>query len=84
VTYKGLAKGKVIELQEPLPYPEGQPINVSVEPAPNDLPSNSPQRIRQAMDEPPHLEPEDVDALEQLIQDGKLPVHQENPFDIRH
>jgi len=67
MTYKGVAKGKVIELQESLPYPEGQPINVSVEPAQSDLPPDSPQRIRQAMDQAPHLEAQVVDELEQLI-----------------
>jgi hypothetical protein len=29
---KGIAKGKTIELEEVLPYPEGQPVSVSVEP----------------------------------------------------
>ena len=30
--YKGVAKGKMIELEERLPYPEGQPLSVAVEP----------------------------------------------------
>ena len=30
--YRGIAKGRNIELDEPLPYPKGQPIQVSVEP----------------------------------------------------
>ena len=30
---KGLARGKLIELDEALPFPEAQPVNVSVEPA---------------------------------------------------
>lgn len=32
MNYKGIAKGKTIELEEPLPYPQGQPVSVSVEP----------------------------------------------------
>lgn len=31
MTYKGIAKGKTIELEEPLPYSEGQPVSVSIE-----------------------------------------------------
>lgn len=45
--------------------------------------SGSPTAIRQAMREPPHLRCEDVDELEQVIKEGKLPVHQGNAFDKR-
>jgi hypothetical protein len=31
MTYKGVAKGKIIELEEALPYSEGQAVSVSVE-----------------------------------------------------
>lgn len=31
MTYKGVAKGKIIELEESLPYSEGQAVSVSVE-----------------------------------------------------
>ena len=32
MNYKGIAKGKTIELAELLPYPDGQPVSVEVEP----------------------------------------------------
>jgi hypothetical protein len=31
MTYKGVAKGKIIELEEALPYSDGQAVSVSVE-----------------------------------------------------
>ncbi len=81
MTYKGIVRGKTIELEEQLPYPEGQPVSVSVE-----LLQAKPQLdlrtvIRQIMHEPPHLSWEDVDELERAIEQGKLPVYQGSVFD---
>ncbi|MBI4530951.1 MAG: hypothetical protein HY709_05450 [Candidatus Latescibacteria bacterium] len=78
---KGVAKGNIIELEESLPYLEGQSISVSVEPLGGQPYSGSPAAIRQMMHEPPHLKWEDVDELERAIEEGKLPVHQESVFD---
>lgn len=79
--YKGVARGKIIELEEPLSYPEGQPVSVSVEPFVGQLHAGSPAAIRHVMHEPPHLRWEDVDELERAIEEGKLPVHPESVFD---
>ena len=81
MTYKGIARGKTIELEEPLPYPEGQPVNVSVEPLVGKPRLGSPVAIRQVMHEPPHLTWEDVDELERAVEESKLPVNQESVFD---
>jgi hypothetical protein len=81
MVYKGVAKGKIIELEELLPYPEGQLITVAVEPDTEQLHRGSPTAIRQVMHEPPHLSWEEVDELERAIEAGKLPVHQESVFD---
>ncbi|MBT9141757.1 MAG: hypothetical protein DDT29_00148 [Dehalococcoidia bacterium] len=81
MTYTGIAKGRTIELEERLPYPEGQPVSISVEPLVGQLYPGSPAAIRQLMHEPPHLRWEDVDELERAIEEGKLPVHQESVFD---
>ena len=78
--YKGVAKGKSIELEEQLPYPEGQPVSISVEPLVGQPDPCSPAAIRQVMHEPPHLKSEDVDELEKAIEQGKLPVQQESVF----
>jgi len=81
MSYKGIARGKTIELEEPLPYPEGQPVSVLVEPLAEQPQAGSPMAIRQVMHEPPHLKWEDVDELERAIEEGKLPVRQGSVFD---
>lgn len=43
--YKGVARGKIIELEEPLPYPEGEPVSVTVEPFAGQLLEGSPAAI---------------------------------------
>ena len=80
MTYKGIAKGKLIELEEPLPYTEGQPVNVEVKPVEAQLQVGSPLAIKQAMHEPPHLTGRDVNELEQAIEAVKLPVRDESLF----
>lgn len=45
------------------------------------LRKGSPSAILRAMREPPHLTPPDVDALEQAIATGKLPVRWEPVFE---
>lgn len=81
MSYKGIARGKTIELEESLPYPEGQPVSVVVEPLAEQSQAGSPAAIRQAMHEPPHLNWEDVDELERAIAEAKLPVRQAGVFD---
>jgi hypothetical protein len=49
--------------------------------ASGDAPPGSAAAILRAMREPPHPSSEDVDALEQAIADGKLPVRHEGIFD---
>ncbi len=80
MSYKGIAKGKMIELEEPLPYKEGQPVNVEVKPIAAQLQTGSPVAVKQAMHEPPHLTGEDVSELEQAIEEAKLPIKDESMF----
>jgi hypothetical protein len=81
MTYKGIVRGKTIELEEQLPYPEGQPVSISVEPLEEKPQLDLPAVVRQIMHEPPHLTWEDVDELERAIEEGKLPVYQGGVFD---
>ena len=74
MNYRGLLKGNTIELAERPPFPDGQPLRVSVEAWPASPPAGSPQAIRQAMHTPPHLWPGDVDELEAAIAQGEIPV----------
>ncbi len=80
MTYKGVAKGKIIELEEPLPYSEGQPVSVSIEPLRLEFQAGSPVAILKAMRDLPRLSPEDVDELEQVIEQGRLPVRMQSLF----
>lgn len=81
MTYSGVARGKMIELDEPLPYPEGQPVRVAIEPLITQLDAGSPAAILKAMAKAPHLTEEDVAQLERAIDEGKLPVGQGGVFD---
>jgi hypothetical protein len=83
MTYKGIAKGRTIELEETLPYREGQPVQVSVEPVPAPPAKGSPAAIRRAMHEPPHLEREAVDEMERSIAQDRLPVTGQGIFDAK-
>jgi hypothetical protein len=78
--YKGIVRGRTIELDEPLPYAEGQEVDVEVELVRKPV-KGSPQAILLAMSEPPHLSSEDVDALERAIEEGQLPFIDEGIFD---
>jgi hypothetical protein len=80
MTYKGIAKGRIIELEEPLPYSQGQPVNVSVEPLRPEVQPGSPVAILKVMRNLPDLNPEDVDELEKAIERSRLPVRIQGVF----
>jgi hypothetical protein len=81
MTYRGIAKGRIIELEEVLPYSDGQAISVSIAPLDLQSQTSTAAAIRKAMHEPPHLKWIDVDQLEEVIAQGKLPVRQGSVFD---
>jgi hypothetical protein len=80
MTHKGVAKGKFIELEEPLPYAEGQPVSVSIEPLRREFQPGSPAAILKAMRDLPRLNPKDVDELERVIEQGRLPARMQGLF----
>jgi hypothetical protein len=81
MTMRGIARGRTIDLDESLPFPEGQTVRVTVEAiAPVDE-CGSPAAVLAAMREPPFVSPEDVCALERAIQEGSLPVVEAGVFD---
>ncbi len=81
MTYKGVAKGKIIELEESLPYSEWQAVSVSVEALHPDFQPGSAPTILKVMRSLPDLNPDDVDKLEQLIRQGRLPVRMQGEFE---
>lgn len=80
MTYRGVAKGRTIELEDALPFPEGQPLTVSVEEAEDSPQLGSAALVSKAVREPPHVDEADVDEMERLIAEGKLPVKQDGVF----
>jgi hypothetical protein len=81
MTYKGVAKGKIIELEEALPYSDGQAVSVSVEALHPDLQPGSAAAILRVMRSLPDLNPDDVEELERLIRQGRLPVRMQGEFE---
>jgi hypothetical protein len=81
MTYKGVAKGKIIELEEALPYSDGQAVSVSVEALQPDLQPGSAATILKVMRSLPDLNPDDIDELERLIRQGRLPVRMQGEFE---
>ena len=79
--YKGIAKGKIIELEERLPYSEAQAVSVSVEALRADVIPGSPAAILKVMRSLPDLDPGEIDELERLIRKGTLPVRVKGEFE---
>ena len=40
------------------------------------------QRLIKLMEKPPHLTDEDIEALRQSIEEGKIPIKYDSPFDL--
>ncbi|MBI3462131.1 MAG: hypothetical protein HY000_03590 [Planctomycetes bacterium] len=68
--YKGIVKGSTVILEAGAALDEGTEVLVT----PLTASPGSPQALLAAMTAEPHLKPEDVDELEQLIEEGKRPV----------
>lgn len=89
MVYKGIVRGKVIELQGEVVLPEGIEVKVVVKETKDKevtsevYPKGSPQAILAVWDTPPRCTPEDVDALLQAIEEGKRPLQFEGIFDQR-
>ena len=74
--FKGTVKGDHIELNETCSLPEGTQVLIT----PVDSDQGSPEAILQAAKVPPHIDPEDVEMLNSLIEEGKSPVRYGDPF----
>ena len=76
MSYTGWIKGRTIELDEPLPFAEGQIVKVSLEMLAPSARSGSPQSVLEATRQSPHLLQADVAALEAVMQNAKLPANE--------
>jgi hypothetical protein len=74
MVYKGIVRGRTIELEEELQDWDGRSVIVSVELWP-DLPlKGSPAAVLQAAQAPPHVGTDAVDEMEHWIQESQLPL----------
>ena len=77
MTYRGIAKGRVVQLDGDVSLPEGTTVTVLVqEPL-----RGSPSAVLQAMRGLPSLAGGEVDELERMIEVGKLPTRSGGMFD---
>lgn len=77
---RGVFKGGVIQLHDPVTWSEGQELTLAVQPVESELAGN-PQAIVAGLRQPPHLTREDVDVLLRSIAEGRLPVRESGVFD---
>jgi len=71
MVYRGVVKGNVVVLEGAAGLPEGTEVEVLTK-VPGRRRKGSARAVLEAMREPPHLLPEDVDALEEAIKASKL------------
>ncbi|GEM_PF-888553 len=87
MTIRGIAHGKIVELEGGASLPDGTPVEVSVaapptpECGPSGFPKGSPEAIRHWLMSPPLCTPEDVDALMEEIRRSKRPSTPGGVFD---
>ena len=73
MSYTGWIKGRTIELDEPLPFADGQAVKVSVESMVPVARTGSPRAVLAASRQSPHLSPASVAALDAAIAAARLP-----------
>lgn len=81
MTMRGIARGRIIELEEPLPYAEGQAVNVSVEALSSAPPRGSGAAILQALRENAPIDSETMDEFDRIIKESRLPPSPGGIFD---
>jgi hypothetical protein len=72
--------GKVLVPLGPVDLPRDRVLDVEIHDAPEN-PAPSAALLLKLMHEPPHLTRDDVQALEQAIEQGKIPPQQMGAFD---
>jgi hypothetical protein len=77
--YKGVVRGGTVVFDRPGELPEGAEVLVTE----LEAKTGSPQTVLAVVDAPPHVRPEDVDKLMQLIKKGKRRVRYTNPLTRR-
>jgi hypothetical protein len=86
MTRQGTVAGHTLELDEPLPLPNGARVTISVVSSPLENPdqplaSSNPKKILEGLRNAPRVSPEDLEELQRVIKEGKLPVKYRGAFD---
>ena len=87
MVYRGIARGKVIELEDNVLLPEGTAVEVSIKPeqvgetAPRSSSQGFAKALLAALNLPAQCTSEDVEALVQSMQSGKQPLRFEGIFE---
>jgi hypothetical protein len=87
MVYRGIARGKVIELEGNVSLPEGTEVEVLTkqeqvaETTPGGYPKGSPKALLAALNLPAQCTSEDVEALIQSMRHGKQPIRFEGVFE---
>jgi len=87
MTYKGIVRGKVVELESGVALPEGTEVEITVKDGqqekltPTPHPRGSPQALLKFLDAPPLCTPDDVEVLLEAIKEGKRPLRFRGIFD---
>ena len=76
-SYKGVARGRVVQLEAGASLPKGTAVTVLLE----EPTKGSPAAVLAALRRLPDPRPGDVDELEQMIELGKRPTRPEGMFD---
>lgn len=84
MTYKGIARGKTIELDESLPFAEGEELTISVQASRTPRRPGSPSAVLEVVRAEPHLSSDEVTDFERMINDARLQVEEQGPFDDAH
>lgn len=82
MTVQGTANGKSIELDEPLPFPDGEPLTIDVHPTNNDARNYpTPAEVVEALRKLPPVTDEDIAELMRAIDSDKQPASDRGIFD---
>ncbi len=81
MTLRGRVHGRTIEFDEPLPFEEGQVINVSVTSEGGESDRGTGAAILKALSRSPRPDDETMDEFERVLQEAKRPINFEGMFD---
>lgn len=77
---RGISHGRLIQCADPLPFADGQEVQVTVEAIGEAVPG-SPSALLQALSTAPRVDPTAVDEMERIIRSAAKPIRLTGVFD---